>query len=123
MHQLILADIVVALHFMFIVFVLLGGLLALRWRKVMWVHLPAVIWALWIEFFGGICPLTPLELWLRRAAGEAGYQGGFIEHYLLPLIYPAGLTREIQIVLGLIVIGVNLLVYAFLWRARVRRKR
>ncbi len=106
------ADIVVLIHFAFIVFVVAGGLLALRWPRVAWVHLPAAAWGAWIVLVGGLCPLTPLEQALRRAAGEAGYDTGFIEHYLLPVIYPVGMTRGVQIVLGLIVVAVNLCVYA-----------
>jgi hypothetical protein len=109
------ADGVVVLHFAFILFVVAGGLLVLRWPRLAWLHLPVVAWGAGIEFVGWICPLTPLENRLRRAAGEAGYAQGFIEHYLLPLIYPAGLTREIQIALGLFVLGVNALVYGYLW--------
>ena len=89
-----------------------GGLLALRWRWVPWLHLPALGWGATVEFTGWICPLTPLENWLRAAGGEAGYAGGFIEHYLLPLLYPAALTRDTQLVLGAGLVGFNLLVYS-----------
>ena len=115
------ADAVLLLHLGFILFVLLGGLLALRWRRAPLLHLPAVAWGVYIELSGGLCPLTPLENRLRIAAGEAGYTGGFIEHYLLALIYPAGLTHEIQYVLAAIVVGVNGLAYAWVWRRRRRR--
>jgi cobalamin synthase len=118
----ILADLVVGVHALFVTFVVLGGLLALRWPWVPLLHLPAAVWGALIEFQGWICPLTPLEKSLRAAAGEAGYQGGFIEHYLLPALYPAGLTRGVQLVLGTAVIVVNVLVYAYLLR-RVRRRR
>jgi hypothetical protein len=118
----ILADLVVGVHALFVTFVVLGGLLALRWPWVPLLHLPAAVWGALIEFQGWICPLTPLEKSLRAAAGEAGYQGGFIEHYLLPALYPAGLTRSVQLVLGTAVIVVNVLVYAYLLR-RVRRRR
>ncbi len=117
-----LADLVVVVHFGFIVFALLGALLALRWPGVLWVHAPAAIWAVAIELGGWICPLTPLENRLRSAGGAAGYPGGFIEHYLLPVIYPPGLTREVQIVLGLGLLAVNALVYRAVWR-RWRRRR
>ena len=110
----ILADLVVGVHALFVAFVVLGGLLALRWPWVAILHLPAAVWGALIEFRGWICPLTPLEKWLRAAAGQAGYQGGFIEHYLLPVLYPAGLTRGVQVVLGSAVVVVNLLVYGFL---------
>lgn len=116
------ADLVVLLHFGFIMFVLAGGLLVLRHPRLAWLHLPAVAWGAGIELSGGICPLTPLENALRRAAGEAGYAGGFIEHYLLPLIYPAGLTREVQIALGLFVLLANVLVYGIAALRRGRRR-
>ena len=117
----ILADLVVGLHALFVVFVVAGGLLALRWPWVAAAHLPAAVWGALIEFRGWVCPLTPLEKSLRAAAGEAGYQGGFIEHYLLPAMYPAGLSRGVQLVLGLLVIGVNVLVYGVvLLRHRLR---
>jgi hypothetical protein len=113
-----LADATVALHLAFIVFVVFGGFLA--WRKAgwAWVHLPAVAWVAFIEFTGTTCPLTPLENMLRERAGDAGYSGGFIEHYLLPIIYPAGLTAGAQVVLGFVVIALNVVVY---WRAWARR--
>jgi hypothetical protein len=107
----ILADAVLALHFGFIAFALLGGILVRRWPRVAWLHLPAAAWAAGIAFFGGICPLTPLESRLRAAGGEAGYEGGFIAHYLEPLIYPGWLTREIQVGLGAVVLAVNLACY------------
>ena len=116
------ADLVVLLHFAFILFVVLGGLLVLRWPKLAWLHLPAAAWGVAIELRGGICPLTPLENALRRAAGEAGYGGGFIEHYLLPIIYPAALTRDIQLLLGLAVLLLNLAVYAWVVRHRWRTR-
>ncbi len=121
LHRLA-ADAVLVLHLAFIVFVLLGGLLALRWRRAPWLHLPAAAWGGYIELSGGLCPLTPLENSLRRAAGEAGYAGGFIEHYLLPVIYPAGLTQEIQYLLAAIVLGVNALAYGWVWGRRRRRE-
>jgi hypothetical protein len=114
------ADLVVAIHFAFILFVVGGGLLVLRYPRLAWVHVPAAAWGAGIELVGGICPLTPLENALRRAAGEAGYHGGFIEHYLLPLIYPAGLTPAVGLVLGLGVLLVNGALYALLWRRRRR---
>lgn len=115
-----LADAVLALHLGFIVFVVLGGALALRWPRVAWLHLPAAVWGAWIEFTGGVCPLTPLENRLRRAGGEAGYTGGFIDQYLVPILYPPGLTRTHQIVLGVGVLVLNVVVYALVlrrWRA------
>lgn len=114
----LLADATVGLHLAFILFVVFGGFLA--WRKVAWawIHLPAVAWVAFIEFTGTICPLTPLENALRQRAGDAGYTGSFIDHYLLPIIYPAGLTPQIQVVLGLVVVGLNAIVYWQLWRRR-----
>jgi Protein of Unknown function (DUF2784) len=112
----ILADITVGLHLLFVVFVVAGGLLVLRWPRLVWVHIPAAVWGALIEFAGWVCPLTPLEQTLRNAAGEAGYRGGFIEHYLLPVLYPGGLTRGIQIGLGVTVVLLNVLVYGYLLR-------
>ncbi len=113
-----LADLVVIVHGLFILFVVAGGLLALRWPRVAWLHLPAAAWGVLIEWSGWICPLTPLENTLRQAAGQAGYSGGFVERYLLPLIYPAGLTPAVQLWLGLVVLVVNVAVYALWWRRR-----
>lgn len=115
-----LAQLVVLVHLGFVVFVVVGGLLVLRWRRLMWLHLPAAAWGALIEFAGWICPLTPLEIFLRRQAGEAGYHGGFIEHYLLPILYPPGLTRGVQVVLGTVVIVVNVLAYWRVWKKRER---
>jgi hypothetical protein len=119
-NEQVLADAVLAVHALFIVFVLIGGLLVLYRPWVAWLHLPAVAWAVLLETFGWLCPLTPLEQSLRRAAQHGGYSGGFIEHYLLPVIYPAGLTRTVQLTLATIVIVVNVLVYAWVWRRRGR---
>ena len=116
------ADAVLLLHLGFILFVLLGGVLAVRWRWAPLLHLPAVAWGVYIELSGGLCPLTPLENRLRIAAGDAGYAGGFIEHYLLALIYPAGLTQDVQYVLAAIVVGVNALAYGGGWRRRRRAR-
>ena len=112
----LLADAVLVLHLGFILFVGLGGLLAIRWRNVVFLHLPCAVWGLLIELFGWICPLTPLENSLRRMANEAAYGGGFIEHYLLPVIYPGGLTREIQFALAALVVVLNAGVYFVVWR-------
>lgn len=116
------AELVVLIHFAFIAFVVAGGLLVLRRPRLAWLHLPAVAWGAGIELIGGVCPLTPLEYALRRAAGEGGYADGFIEHYLLPIIYPEGLTRDIAIALGVGVLVINGAVYALLWH-RLRRDR
>lgn len=107
------ADFVVALHVGFVVFVLLGGLLVLRWRWVAWLHVPAAIWGVMIEYSGWVCPLTPLENYLRERTGDAAYRGDFIQHYLLPLLYPGDLTRSVQFLLGTLALAVNAFVY---WR-------
>jgi hypothetical protein len=112
----LLADAVVVLHLGFVLFVAAGGLLALRWRWVPWLHLPALAWGGWIEFSGSVCPLTPLENAWRSAGGEAGYGGSFIDHYLLPVLYPEGLTRDTQWALGAALLLFNAAVYALLWR-------
>ena len=108
------ADIVVIVHLLFVLFAVLGGLLVYRWRYLLWVHLPAVFWAAWVVITGGICPLTPLENQLRRQGGIAGYQGGFIEHYVETLLYPPGLTRTTQMVLGVAVLVINVGLYGLL---------
>lgn len=110
----ILADIVVLIHFSFIVFVILGGFLVLRWRWLVWVHILAALWGALIEFAGWICPLTPLENQFRMKSGEMGYQSGFIEHYIIPIIYPEDLTRTIQIILGLFVLIINMGIYGLM---------
>ncbi|MBL03869.1 MAG: hypothetical protein CL486_10265 [Acidobacteria bacterium] len=114
----LLADAAVVAHMGFVLFVVLGGL-AVYWRPwVLWLHVPAVLWGVSIEWVGAVCPLTLVENWLRNQAGEAGYAGDFIQQYLLPTLYPAGLTREIQIVLGAAALGINIGVYFSLWRRR-----
>jgi len=105
-------------HFAFVLFVVVGGVLALRWRRVIWVHLPCAVWGALIEFTGCICPLTPLESWLRQRAGRSGYTGGFIEHYLIPVLYPVGLTRPIQIGIGVAVIVINVAIYFWIFTRR-----
>jgi len=116
MYQL-LADLVVIIHLVFVLFVLCGGLLVLRWRWVAWFHLPAIAWGTFVEFSGWICPLTPLENWLRMQGSEAAYTGDFIARYLLPILYPAALTHEVQVVFGTLVLVVNLAIYGWLWGA------
>ena len=113
-----LADLVLLLHFGFILFVTLGGLLLFRWRRVAYAHLPAAVWGVLIELVGSICPLTPLEQYLRQRGGEPGYAGDFIGHYLIAAIYPAGLTRGIQVALGASVLLFNGGVYWWWWRRR-----
>ena len=118
----VLADLLVVLHLAFILFVLLGGLLALRRPRLVWAHLPCAAWGALIEFTGWICPLTPLENRWRILGGQDHYEESFIEHYLLPVIYPPGLTPGIQLALGGLVVVVNVVVYAVLWRRRRRRR-
>jgi hypothetical protein len=120
----LLADGLVAFHLAFIVFVVVGGALALVHRGWAIVHLPCVAWAAWTEFTGTICPLTPWEQALRRAAGDAGYSGGFVDHYIVPIIYPPELTASTQLVLGAFVVTLNIVVYALVfWRSRNARAR
>ncbi|MDN5942004.1 MAG: DUF2784 domain-containing protein [Nitrospira sp.] len=119
MHRL-LADLVLILHLAFVVFVLCGGLFVLKWRWIAWLHLPAAVWGAVVEFIGWICPLTPLENWLRAQAGEATYRSDFIAQYLLPLLYPDNLTRGIQLLLGTMVVILNAAVYWWLWRRQPR---
>ena len=118
-----IADLLVGIHFTFILFTVLGGLLALKRTWVALLHLPCVLWGLLIEWRGWICPLTPLEIHFRELAGDAGYAGGFIEHYLLPLIYPDGLTPGLQIALALGLLCMNLIIYGYLVVTAVRHKR
>ena len=115
------ADAVLVVHLAFVLFVVLGGLLALRWPRVAWVHVPVAVYGAAIEFIGFVCPLTPLEVWLRRRGGEAGYAGGFVEHYVTAALYPSGLTREVQLVLGAAVLAVNGAVY-LVWLRRRRAR-
>lgn len=110
----LLADLTLLAHFAFIIFVLLGGLLVLKWPQVAWLHIPAALWGALTEFFSLPCPLTPLEKHFQRLAGDTPYEGDFIARYLLPLIYPAGLTPTVQIVLGAIVVALNILIYGWL---------
>ena len=110
-----LADIVVLLHLFFVVFALLGGILVLWKSTIAWLHVPAVFWAAGIEFLGWVCPLTPLENFLRNRGGGVGYESGFVEHYIMPILYPVSLTREVQIGLGLVVVFVNIGIYILVW--------
>ena len=116
----LLADATVVLHLAFVVFVVLGGLFVLRWPAAAWVHLPAAAWGAWVEFAGWVCPLTPLENWLRTRGGGPAYTSSFIDHYLLPLLYPSCLSRELQYALGTVVLLVNAVVYTALVRRRAR---
>ena len=116
------ADAVVLVHLAFVVFVVVGGFLAMHWPRIAWLHVPAALWGAWVEFTATICPLTPLENALRRRAGESGYAGGFIEHYLIPLLYPDGLTPAHQRWIGAFFVAVNVAAYALAIR-RARRRR
>ena len=116
-----MADVIVVLHFMFVVFVVLGGLIALAWPRIIWIHVPAVVWGVLVEFTGWICPLTPLENRLREAAGATAYEGDFIAHYILPMLYPNGLTRSDQLMLGAIALGINAAIYSLIFARRRRR--
>jgi hypothetical protein len=111
----LLADLVLVLHLCFVLFVIFGGLLALRWPQLAWVHVPVALYGALIEFVGFVCPLTPLENHFRRRGGEAGYAGGFVDHYITATLYPQGLTRQSQLVLGAAVLAINAAIYAVWW--------
>lgn len=118
----VLADGVLVVHLAFVLFVALGGFLVLRWPSVAWPHVPAACWGTYIEFSGRICPLTPLENTFRERGGEAGYSGGFIDHYITALIYPDGLTRTAQMVIGTAVVVLNVGLYAWAyWKRKPAR--
>ena len=112
------AEIVILFHFAFVAFVVLGALLALRWPRVALIHVPAALWGAATELFGIVCPLTPLEQRLWRLAGEAGYAGDFVEHYLTSILYPAGLTHNLQLGLGIAVLALNLVLYGWIFARR-----
>jgi len=116
----LLADFTVLLHAAFVVFVVAGAFLVARWPRVAWVQLPAAAWGAWVEFAGSVCPLTPLENWLRTRGGVPAYSSSFIEQYLMPLLYPGSLSRELQYTLGAAVLLVNAVIYAVLLRGRAR---
>src|SRR5258706_11774668 len=116
------ADSVLVLHAAFVLFVMLGGLLVLRWTNLAWLHVPAVAWGAFVEFSGRICPLTPLEVALRQTAGDAGYAGDFLEHYIVAILYPDGLTRDLQVLFGAAVLLVNVAVYAVVLRRSYLRR-
>ena len=118
MNYSFLADLVMLLHFGFIIFAVLGALLVARWPRLVWLHLPTAFWAMWIEFYGGVCPLTPLENRLRSMGGEAGYSESFIGHYIGAVIYPGEITTTVKIMLGLGVLIINLGLYAWLIKHR-----
>ena len=112
------ADAILVSHLAFVLFVVFGALLLLRWPRLAWLHIPAVVWAAYIEFSGTICPLTPLEVALRQRAGQAGYGGGFIDHYVVSLLYPEGLTQNTQAMLGAVVVAINAAIYIVAFRRR-----
>jgi hypothetical protein len=118
----LLADLTAVIHGAFVAYVVLGGLLVFRWPKSAWLHLPAALWGAIIELTGWTCPLTPLEIHFRRLGIDAGYHGGFIEHYLLPALYPEQLTRSIQMLLGVLVAVVNAGIYGWLLSSRRKNK-
>lgn len=123
MYDRLAADALLLAHFAFVAFVALGGTLVLRWPKLAWAHVPAALWGALVELNGWVCPLTPLEVALRRSAGDAGYSGGFIEHYLVAALYPQSLTRDIQFALGTAVVVVNVAIYGIvIQRARMRHR-
>lgn len=115
----IAADAIVLLHFAFVLFVALGGFLVIRWRQLSWVHLPVAIYGAVIELVGFVCPLTPLENRFRRQGGLAGYEGGFVEEYVMRIMYPEGLTREVSVILGILVIVINVVAYTIAFRRRL----
>ncbi|MBW2518805.1 MAG: DUF2784 domain-containing protein [Deltaproteobacteria bacterium] len=119
----IAADLILTLHFLFVLFVVLGGLLSLHRRIWILLHLPAAFWGVWVEWSGKVCPLTPLENYFRELSGRRGYSETFVEHYLLPILYPEGLTRPFQWALGILVILVNVIIYGFVYRRNITKQR
>lgn len=117
----VLADVVVLLHFSFVLFVVLGGFMLVRWPKLVYAHIPVAAWGVLIEFAGWVCPLTPLENTLRARGGQAGYEGGFVEHYMIPVLYPQALNRHMQYALGIFVLIVNAIAYVRFFRRRRQR--
>ena len=117
------ADATVVLHLGFVLFVVLGGLIVARWRRVAWVHVPAACWGAWIEFAGWVCPLTPIENWLREQGGGTAYTSGFVEHYLIPILYPESLTPQLQRALGGFVLVINAAVYLVVFQRGLRRQK
>ncbi len=116
------ADLTALVHLLFVIFVIIGGLFVFKWKRIAWIHLPAAVWGALIEFAGWYCPLTNLEIFFLEKAEIAGYKHGFVEHYILPVIYPAALTRELQIILGLFVVSVNIIIYMLVIYQRGRKK-
>ncbi len=118
MFYQLFADFILLIHLSFVLFVVFGGLLLFWNGKIIWIHLPAILWASLLEFFGWICPLTPFENWLRQLGGEFGYKTSFVQHYILPILYPSILTRQLQITLGVLVVIINVLIYASVFWGR-----
>lgn len=122
MRDRLAADAVLLVHLAFVLFVACGGLLVLHWPRLALAHLPAAVWGTLVDLCGWICPLTPLEVTLRRAAGDGAYAGDFVEHYLVAALYPSDLTRPVQVTLGVAVVVLNVVIYAVvIRRARARR--
>lgn len=116
----LVVDTIIILHFVFVLFVLFGALLLLRWRRLVWLHIPALIWGVLVELNGWVCPLTPLENRLRADAGLGMYHGDFVMHYIMPVLYPENLTRTTQLLFGITVIIVNIVIYLYVFRFRKR---
>jgi hypothetical protein len=115
----LLASLTVIVHLLFVVFATMGGMLAVRWPRIAWIHLPAAAWAVFVELSGGICPLTPLEQALRRRAGLPDYSGDFVANYIFPVLYPEGLTRGAQFAIGGFVVVTNVVAYVWVfWRRK-----
>jgi hypothetical protein len=120
----LLADGLVVIHFAFTVFVIFGGFLTWKWPRIIFAHLPALAWGVWVEVSATLCPLTPFENHLRHLAGESGYTGGFLAHYLVTVLYPPGLTWRIQWVLAAVLLALNAVAYGrLLWHSRAQRTR
>ena len=119
----LLADATVALHLAFVLFVVAGGILVIGWPRLAWAHIPAVVWGAWVEFSGWVCPLTPMENWLRQQAGQAVYTASFVDRYVLPVLYPPALSRETQWLLGAFVLALNVGVYLVVLRRHVLERR
>lgn len=117
----LLADATVIIHFGFVLFVLFGGLLVFRRPAIAWLHVPAALWGMWVEFAGWICPLTPLENWFRQRGGDDVYTSSFVERYVIPVLYPEALTRDLQLLLGGVVILTNAAIYAVVFAKRKAR--